>query len=176
MLEGITSFCGVANLWMVELIRTQLRKLEPDPSETITTKLRAGAARISLRNIVISQKSTFQGIRLNNQLLKSIKWRIFKLAFSPQINSSLTRTFIGWRRKHLEVMNGLDWFLESSVSHRPLIMAAPKGSQCIKRIPRWRECANHQFASKYYFFQFSTTQHLRFNTNIKGRRNLETRS
>ena len=60
MLEGITSFCGVANLWMVELIRTQLRKLEPDPSETITTKLRAGAARISLRNIVISQKSTFK--------------------------------------------------------------------------------------------------------------------
>ena len=40
MLEGITSFCGVANLWMVELIRTQLRKFEPDPSETITIKLR----------------------------------------------------------------------------------------------------------------------------------------
>ena len=122
---------------------------------------RDGAARISLRNIVLSQKLHFQGIRLEDQLLNYIKcrkWRFFKLAFSPQINSSLTRTFFGWRRKHLEVMNGLDWFLESSVSHRPLIMAAPKGSQCIKRIPRWRECANHQFASKYYFFQFSTTQ------------------
>ena len=182
---GSRVFCGVANLWWwwwwwhqhAGRDHELLRCCKPmnggaDPNSIKEVRAwskwnnyhqteRDGAARISLRNIVLSQKSTFQGIRLEDQLLNYIKcrkWRFFKLAFSPQINSSLTRTFFGWRRKHLEVMNGLDWFLESSVSHRPLIMAAPKGSQCIKRIPRWRECANHQFASKYYFFQFSTTQ------------------
>ena len=50
--------------------------------------------------------------------------------------------------KHIKLMKGLDWFWASSVSH-PLIIAAPKGSSSIKRIPQ-RRVQTHLFASQYF--------------------------
>ena len=59
-------------------------------------------------------------------------------------------------------MKGLDWFWASSVSH-PLIIAAPKGSSSIKRIPP-RRVQTHLFASQYFhsIFYFFSLFNLQF--------------